>query len=102
MHSLPSLITTLSIISGVYAQFKTEYDYIICGGGTAGLTVANRLTENSNLTVLVVEAGINGTTAGWSYQSTPQEYSKGRVFDLPAGRTVGGSSQINGMSLIVF
>ncbi|KAF2171280.1 GMC oxidoreductase [Zasmidium cellare ATCC 36951] len=78
------------------AASKTEYDYIICGGGTAGLAVANRLTENSNITVLVVEAGINGTTDGWDYKSTPQEYSNGRVLDLPAGKTVGGSSQING------
>ncbi|KAK4506586.1 hypothetical protein PRZ48_000318 [Zasmidium cellare] len=96
MRSLSSLFIASCVSTGVYAQSKTEYDYIICGGGTAGLAVANRLTENGNITVLVVEAGINGTTAGWDYTSAPQEYSNGRVFDLPAGKTVGGSSQING------
>lgn len=95
MPSTRSLIFGLGAIAGSYAQQQTEYDYIICGGGTAGLAVANKLSEANN-TVLIVEAGVNGSTASWSYRSTPQTYAKGRVLDLPAGRTVGGSSQING------
>lgn len=95
---LSSLFLAFYGTASVYAQSKTEYDYIICGGGTAGLAVANRLTESPNITVLVVEAGINGTTDRWDYISTPQQYSNGRVLDLPAGKTVGGSSQINGQS----
>lgn len=38
---------------------QTSYDYVICGGGTAGLTIAARLTENPDVTVGVIEAGKN-------------------------------------------
>ena len=39
------------------ADIQPAYDYVIIGGGTAGLTVADRLTENSKVTVLVIEHG---------------------------------------------
>ncbi|KAI5370236.1 Putative glucose-methanol-choline oxidoreductase, glucose Oxidase, domain 2 [Septoria linicola] len=95
MPSTRLLIYSLGAAAVTYAQQHTEYDYIICGGGTAGLVVANRLSE-ANHTVLVVEAGVDGTTANWGYTTTPQTYAGGRVFDLPAGKTVGGTSQVNG------
>ena len=38
-------------------QLLSSYDYVIIGGGTSGLTVANRLTENPNVKVLVIESG---------------------------------------------
>ena len=67
-----------------------EFDFVIVGGGTAGLVVANRLTENPNVSVMVLEAGsdrlkdpritIPGMTAAlydnpefdWSFKSVPQ------------------------------
>jgi choline dehydrogenase-like flavoprotein len=69
---------------------QREYDYVICGGGTAGLVVAARLTENPNITVAVLEAGGNGlddplidapnlftrlygkSQYDWDYKTTPQ------------------------------
>ncbi|KXT14014.1 hypothetical protein AC579_8849 [Pseudocercospora musae] len=96
MLEFPSFLFAASLWAGATAQLKAEYDYIICGGGTAGLAVANRLSADSKNSVLVVEAGINGTTAYWGYHSLPQKYANGRIQDLPAGKTVGGSSQING------
>jgi len=39
------------------SQLKQEYDYVVIGGGTSGLVVANRLTEDANITVLVIEYG---------------------------------------------
>ena len=61
----------LSILSGTGAIVTTDvslaadktFDYIIVGGGTAGLTVAGRLTEDANISVLVIEAGPDNRTS---------------------------------------
>ncbi|XP_076249639.1 neither inactivation nor afterpotential protein G [Calliopsis andreniformis] len=93
---------------------NTHYDYIIVGAGTSGCVVASRLSEISNLTVLLVEAGgyfgwvstvpiltpmLQGTEVDWSYSTEPQMFSsKGfwnRVQKVPRGKGLGGSGQIN-------
>lgn len=66
------------------------FDYIIIGGGTAGTVLANRLSANANISVLLIEAGdefnlisrvpflatlLQKTDVDWQYQSTPQEHS---------------------------
>ncbi|CAH0046295.1 unnamed protein product [Clonostachys solani] len=95
-----------------------SYDYIIVGGGTSGLTVAARLTEDPALSVLVIEAGDNhrddplintpGLMAGtygnprydWGFRSVPQKELNNRVIAQPRGKGLGGSSAINFLMLV--
>ncbi|KAF3061338.1 Versicolorin B synthase [Daldinia childiae] len=97
-------------------QVKPSYDYVIVGAGTAGLTVADRLTADGKTTVLVVENGkvvdsprinqvFSGTAAmgpTWSYQinSVPQVNLQNRSTAVIAGNLVGGSSAINAMMTV--
>ncbi|KAI9852918.1 MAG: hypothetical protein M1838_003712 [Thelocarpon superellum] len=90
-----------------------SYDYVIAGGGTAGLVLAARLTENPAISVAVVEAGedrsgdlsVNawGLTASmlgnplydWAFSTTPQTSDDNRVITWPRGKMLGGSSGTN-------
>ncbi|KAL7947703.1 GMC oxidoreductase [Trichoderma barbatum] len=94
------------------------FDYIIVGGGTAGLTVANRLTEDADIKVLVIEAGqdrssddlvqVPGLVVGmygkpeydWNFSSTPQSGLNNRIINQARGKQLGGSSAINFMMLV--
>ncbi|KAF7121619.1 hypothetical protein CNMCM5793_009090 [Aspergillus hiratsukae] len=89
------------------------YDYIIVGGGTAGLTLAARLSENPDVTVAVLEAGeahLNDPrvmTPGlavslyddpkydWGFKTVPQKHSLDHVFAWPRGKGLGGCSMLN-------
>jgi hypothetical protein len=94
---------------------NTHFDYVILGGGTAGLVVASRLSEDPRITVAVIEAGdfernnpnvtnttklglAKNTRVDWQYESAPQSFAGNRSLIWSAGKGVGGSSLINGKS----
>ncbi|KAI2604940.1 putative GMC oxidoreductase [Hypoxylon fragiforme] len=98
------------------SQVKPSYDYVIVGAGTAGLTLADRLTTEGNSTVLIIENGkivdspridqvyTGGAAMGptWSYRinSIPQANLRNRSTAVLAGNLVGGSSAINAMMTV--
>ncbi|GFT74066.1 glucose dehydrogenase [Nephila pilipes] len=100
-------------------EIKDSYDYIVVGAGSAGSVVAGRLSEKSCASVLLLEAGENSpkltdipvtnkyftqTNLDWNFETTSQTYTgkglnNGKI-TMSAGKTVGGSSVINGLQSI--
>ncbi len=88
-----------------------SYDYVIVGAGTSGPIVASRLSEDPDISVLLLEAGgentndisrtpgaffkVWGTDYDWQYETQPQNGLNNRKIYQPRGRVVGGSSAIN-------
>jgi choline dehydrogenase len=96
-------------------QDAGSFDFIIAGGGTAGLALAARLTEDGKNSVLVLEAGLRpdtvasyqapgadlqvlGSPIDWAFGTLPQPGLNGRQPTYNQGRCLGGSSAINGLA----
>ena len=96
------------------SDVKQTFDYIIVGAGSAGCVLANRLSANPEVQVLLLESGpkdgnwrfempmgfvtlLGNHPFNWNFATTPEPHLYGRKLYCPAGRVVGGSSSINGM-----
>ena len=119
-----SIILSTSALSE-YSPGQASYDYIIVGGGTAGLTLASRLSENPTLQIAVIEAGgYSETDSGnrsvgpgyesygtsvdpavandtplidWGFVTAPMAGLNGRRIHYARGKSLGGSSTRNYM-----
>jgi choline dehydrogenase len=91
-----------------------EVDFVIVGAGSAGCTLANRLTADGKTTVCLLEAGgadinpwihipvgfvktMSDPSVNWLFETTPQDSTGNRPIPIPRGKVMGGSSSINGM-----
>ncbi|WP_321886100.1 GMC family oxidoreductase [Paraburkholderia bannensis] len=95
-------------------RVEGDFDYVIVGAGTAGCVLANRLTQDPDASVLLIEAGgkddyhwihipvgylhcIGNPRTDWLYKTAAEKGLNGRSLSYPRGRVLGGSSSINGM-----
>ncbi|KAF8512598.1 aryl-alcohol oxidase [Hysterangium stoloniferum] len=127
---MPGLVRSLDLLSFAFGFFllippslcaiytniadlpQTNFDFIVIGGGLAGNVIANRLTENAKVSVLVLEAGgsdqgildvqvpwlsplLEGSAYDWNYTTIPQPGANNRVIGYSRGFILGGCTSLN-------
>ncbi|NNJ76193.1 MAG: NAD(P)-binding protein, partial [Anderseniella sp.] len=97
-----------------FGESALEFDYVIVGAGSAGCAIAARLSENPSVSVALIEAGgrdsspwihipvgyfktIQNPALNWMYRTASDPGLNGRKLNWPRGKTLGGSSSINGL-----
>ncbi|KAB5515065.1 hypothetical protein GE09DRAFT_1013465 [Coniochaeta sp. 2T2.1] len=118
-HDKTLVFLQIGCCFAIAATRAEVFDYVIVGGGTAGLVVANRLSETPTVRVAVIEAGgdernnpnvtlasgyINmtayNTAIDWAYQTVPQLGVNNTPLTYHQGKAIGGTSTINGMAYV--
>lgn len=113
-HSLAESIDAKTAMQHYNSHhLKDSYDYIVCGGGTAGSVIARRLAEDPDCRVLVLEAGgadnhpaiidparwpeLLGSEYDWQFAAAPASAVNYRRLPLPMGKAMGGGSSTNAL-----
>ena len=119
MPAMPMALNNPPMVVGIKHTSRaintgTKNTVVIVGVGSAGCVIANRLTEDPDVSVLLIEAGdwdsqlflkmplgmhlMRYPQVNWGYMSEPIPGLGGRALPLPRGKAVGGSSHVNAMS----